>query len=179
MYKSLSTFDLSAAEFDYLDFSQENDAPLEPDEQPEWKRPQPKIDLSQIDTNNPESFLQMSKKGKTLMMFVSVSGNPDQKELEDLTQLWQTGLMNAHVDCQRLERFSRSLHLSEEIFETKDVLLVLQFIVDSNRAIFMFKDGSKAWEAKNFLLKQDRCREVTIEGKSYPGEKYRQEKTEL
>jgi len=33
----------------------------------------------------------------------------------------------------------------------------------------MLKDGSKAWEIKNFLVQQDRCEVVTIEGKDYYG----------
>ena len=33
----------------------------------------------------------------------------------------------------------------------------------------MIKDGAKAWEIKDFLVTQDRCEEVTIEGKNYPG----------
>lgn len=33
----------------------------------------------------------------------------------------------------------------------------------------MFKDGSKAWDAKDFLVDQNRCEEVSIENKSYPG----------
>jgi len=41
--------------------------------------------------------------------------------------------------------------------------------VSDNRVIFMLKDGGMAWEIKDFLVKQDRCEEVTIEGKSYPG----------
>ena len=32
-----------------------------------------------------------------------------------------------------------------------------------------FKDGSIAWEAKDFLIEQERCLEVTIEQKSYHG----------
>jgi hypothetical protein len=42
-------------------------------------------------------------------------------------------------------------------------------MVDDNRAIFMFKDGSQAWEAKDFLVEQERCEGVTIENKVYPG----------
>jgi hypothetical protein len=42
-------------------------------------------------------------------------------------------------------------------------------MVDDNRAIFMFRDGSQAWEAKNFLVDQERCFSVTIENKVYPG----------
>ena len=42
-------------------------------------------------------------------------------------------------------------------------------MVDDNRAIFMFRDGSQAWEAKNFLIEQERCESVTVENKVYPG----------
>lgn len=56
-------------------FVQEKDEPLEEDELPEWKKQPPKIDMSKMDPNNPEAILQMSKKGRTLMMFVSVTGN--------------------------------------------------------------------------------------------------------
>ena len=33
----------------------------------------------------------------------------------------------------------------------------------------MLKDGSKAWEIKDFLVSQERCELVTIEGKDYYG----------
>jgi hypothetical protein len=46
---------------------------------------------------------------------------------------------------------------------------VHRYVVGENRVIFMLKDGAMAWEVKDFLVKQDRCEEVTIEGKSYPG----------
>lgn len=42
-------------------------------------------------------------------------------------------------------------------------------MIDDNRAIFMFKDGSQAWEAKDFLIQQDRCESVSLENKVYPG----------
>lgn len=42
-------------------------------------------------------------------------------------------------------------------------------MIDTNRAIFMFKDGSQAWDAKDFLIQQDECESVTIESKVYPG----------
>lgn len=42
-------------------------------------------------------------------------------------------------------------------------------MVDDNRAIFMYKDGAQAWEAKNYLVEQDRCLSVTVENKVYPG----------
>lgn len=52
-----------------------DDEELPEDELPEWKREPPKVDLSQLDPNNPELMLQASKKGRTLMMFATVSGS--------------------------------------------------------------------------------------------------------
>lgn len=128
----------------YDQWEDAEDEPLEEDELPEWKRPQPKIDLSQLNPNDPEGMLKMSKQGRTLMMFATVSGNPSEKETETITQLWQSSLFNAHYDVQR-------------------------YVVGSNRALFLLKDGAKAWEVKDFLVKQERCEVVTIEGKDYPG----------
>ena len=45
----------------------------------------------------------------------------------------------------------------------------LRFVVGSNRAIFMLRDGSYAWEIKDFLVGQERCSDVTVEGQVFPG----------
>merc|ERR1712088_920684 len=66
------------------------------------------------------------------------------QEAETITSIWQTGLYNSHIHCDR-------------------------YPLDDNRFIFMFKDGSVAWEAKDFLIEQERCLEVTIEQKVYHG----------
>lgn len=44
-----------------------------------------------------------------------------------------------------------------------------RFVVGSNRAIFMLRDGSYAWEIKDFLTLQERCEDVTVEGQVFPG----------
>ncbi|GAB1603973.1 LDLR chaperone boca-like [Argonauta hians] len=123
---------------------EEGDEELEPDELPEWKREAPAVDFSKYDASKPEELIKMSKKGKTLMMFVSVSGNPSRPETEKITSLWQSSLYNANIDITR-------------------------YLISDNRAIFMLSDGSKAWEIKNFLVTQDRCLSVTIENQDYPG----------
>ncbi len=54
---------------------EEDDEPLPVDELPEWdpRRPQPQFDLNDMKQfKNPEEFLKVSKKGKTLMIFVKV-----------------------------------------------------------------------------------------------------------
>lgn len=127
-----------------LDQWEEDEEPLEADELPEHLRPQPKLDFSNLDTKNPEDLLKVSKKGRTLMTFVSVTGNPTRDEAEEITKLWQTSLWNNHIQAER-------------------------YMVDDNRAIFLFKDGAQAWEAKDFLVDQERCKGVTIENKEYPG----------
>ncbi|XP_026479057.1 LDLR chaperone boca-like [Ctenocephalides felis] len=136
-----------------LDQWEEDEEPLPEDELPEHLRPDPKIDISNIDMSNPENILKASKKGKTLMAFVQVSGNPTQEEAETITKLWQGSLWNSHIQAER-------------------------YMVSDDRAIFMFKDGSQAWPAKDFLVEQERCKDVTIENKIYPG-KYSSTKEEL
>ncbi|TRY90283.1 hypothetical protein DNTS_025664 [Danionella cerebrum] len=122
----------------------EKDDDIEEGDLPEHKRSPPPIDFSKIDPSKPEELLKMSKKGKTLMVFASVSGDPSEKETEEITSLWQGSLFNANYDIQR-------------------------FVVGSNRVIFMLRDGSYAWEVKDFLVSQERCEDVTVEGQVFPG----------
>lgn len=42
-------------------------------------------------------------------------------------------------------------------------------MVDDDRAIFMLKDGAYAWHIKEFLIKQERCLDVTIDNEVFPG----------
>lgn len=56
-----------------------------------------------MDPSKPQDLLKMSKKGKTVMVFASVSGNPTEKETEEVTSLWQSSLFNANFDVQRYE----------------------------------------------------------------------------
>ncbi|KAM7015547.1 LRP chaperone MESD [Tautogolabrus adspersus] len=122
----------------------EMDDDIEEGDLPEHKRSPPPIDFSKVDPSKPEELLKMSKKGRTLMVFATVSGDPTEKETEEITGLWQGSLFNANFDIQR-------------------------FVVGSNRVIFMLRDGSMAWEVKDFLTAQERCLEVTVEGQVFPG----------
>ncbi|XP_056427960.1 LRP chaperone MESD [Hyla sarda] len=122
----------------------EEDDDIEEGDLPEHKRKPAPVDFSKLDPSKPESILQMTKKGKTIMIFATVSGNPTEKETEEITSLWQGSLFNANYDIQR-------------------------FIVGANRVIFMLRDGAYSWEVKDFLVNQDRCADVTLEGQVYPG----------
>lgn len=122
----------------------QEDDDIEEGDLPEHKRSPPPIDFSKMDPSKPQELLKMSKKGKTLMVFATVSGEPTEKETEELTGLWQGSLFNANYDIQR-------------------------FVVGSNRVIFMLRDGSYAWEVKDFLISQERCADVTVEGQVFPG----------
>ncbi|XP_048471672.1 LRP chaperone MESD [Rhincodon typus] len=136
-----------------LVFMQKDDD-IEEGDLPEHKRTSPPIDFSKIDPSNPENLLKATKKGKTLMIFVTVSGNPTEKDTEEITSLWQGSLYNANYDVQR-------------------------FVVGSDRAIFMLRDGSYAWEIKDFLINQERCVDVTVEGQTYPGKAAEKKKNEI
>lgn len=53
-------------------------------------------------------------------------------------------------------------------------------MIEDNRAIFTFQDGSDAWEAKDFLLKQEEVSNILLEGQSYNGKAKRNSpKTDL
>ncbi|XP_049897518.1 LRP chaperone MESD [Epinephelus moara] len=128
----------------------EEDDDIEEGDLPEHRRSPPPIDFTKVDPSKPEELLKMSKKGKTLMVFATVSGDPTEKETEEITGLWQGSLFNANFDIQR-------------------------FVVGSNRVIFMLRDGSLAWEVKDFLVAQERCIDVTVEGQVFPGKAAKKE----
>ncbi|XP_066149532.1 LDLR chaperone boca [Euwallacea fornicatus] len=130
-----------------LDQWEEDEEPLEPDELPEHLKPLPSIDLTKVKQDDPESLLQVTKKGRTLMTFVQVAGNPGREVTETVTKLWQSSLWNNHIQAER-------------------------YLVDDNRAIFLYKDGSQAWIAKDFLVEQPECESVTIESKVYQGKNH-------
>lgn len=81
-------------------YSQKDDD-IEEGDLPEHRRTSPSIDFSKVDPSKPEELLKMSKKGKTVMVFATVSGNPTEKETEEITSLWQGSLFNANFDIQR------------------------------------------------------------------------------
>lgn len=42
----------------------------------------------------------------------------------------------------------------------------------------MLRDGSMAWEIKDFLTSQERCADVTVEGQVFPGKAAKKEDAE-
>lgn len=127
-----------------LDQWEEEEEPLPEDELPEHLRPQPKLHFDPSNIGDPEELLKMSKKGRTLMMFVQVKEELSPEQAEDVTKLWQGSLYNNHIQAER-------------------------YMVDQRRAIFMFKDGAQAWEAKDFLIEQQELKECSMENKVYHG----------
>lgn len=53
-----------------------------------------------MDLSDPQTMMKMSKKGKTVMMFVRVNGAPGKEETEEISSIWQTGLYNNHIQVQ-------------------------------------------------------------------------------
>jgi len=64
---------------------------------------------------------------------------------------------------------NKSLSFSCIAFSICVYIVIGRYVVGSNRVLLMLKDGSQAWDVKDFLVQQDRCEVVTIEGKDYPG----------
>merc|ERR1712029_1142121 len=89
-------------------------------------------------------MLSASKKGKTIMLFAKINKFKDKHETEEISSIWHTGLYNAHIHGER-------------------------FLVEDSRVMFSFKDGSYAWEAKDFLIEQERVEDVQLEGQTYKG----------
>lgn len=71
------------------------------DELPEHLRPQPKINFDPSNIGDPEELLKLSKKGRTLMMFVQVKDELSSSEAEEVTKLWQSSLYNSHIQAER------------------------------------------------------------------------------
>ena len=131
------------------------------DEEPLNKRPP--IPIPPLDPNvlghesSTDEYLKLSKKGQSVMMFVSVK-SPEGKTTKDFTEkisaLWTSNFYNNHIDAQN-------------------------FVVDDDRILFLFKDGSQAWDARDYLLKRPECAEVSLEGRTQPGLAARSSKQEL
>lgn len=121
--------------------------------------------------NDPEQILKLSKKGKTLMMFVHVAEGTPREETEEITKLWQTGLWNSHIQAERsILKLSKLLYSSGFLSILPFNLFVFcRYLIQDDRAIFLFKDGAQAWDAKNYLVEQEKCAQVVIESKAYPG----------
>lgn len=136
-----------------LDQWEENEEPLPPDELPEHLRPSPKIDLSQIDVSNPDNVLKMTKRGKGVMMFVDVDKDISTDQADIVMRIWQSSLQNNHIIAER-------------------------YPIDPKRSVFLFREGSQAIDAKNYLLEQPELSHVTLEGQTYYRDKRKNEEEE-
>lgn len=54
-----------------------------------------------LNGKNPEKLMKMTKKGQTMMMFATVSGNPTKRETDEITQIWWAALKNALYDVSK------------------------------------------------------------------------------
>lgn len=59
------------------------------------------IFLFQMDLTNPDNVLKMTKKGRSLMMFVDVNPEISQEEANNVLSIWQTSLQNNHIVAER------------------------------------------------------------------------------
>ncbi|XP_043288100.1 LDLR chaperone boca [Venturia canescens] len=142
-WKDKDILDMTDADMErLLDQWEEGDDPLEPDELPEHLRPAPKIDMTQLDTSDPDNILRMTKQGKGVMMFVDVIPEKTPEEAEVIMKIWQGSLMNNHIIAER-------------------------YPIDQKRSVFLFREGSQAVDAKQYLLEQPECKHITLEGQTF------------
>lgn len=52
-------------------------------------------------SGDPIALMKAAKKGKVLMLFVTVAGKPSRKDTEQITSRWQTSLFNAQFQVER------------------------------------------------------------------------------
>ncbi|XP_064645298.1 LDLR chaperone boca-like [Lineus longissimus] len=154
-FKKKKVYDYDDADIErlYDQWEDNDDVKLPEDEQPDFKKEVPQPDINTIDFSNPENIMKATKKGKTLMMFANMVGNPSKRETERISGLWQSSLHNGGIEVQR-------------------------YVIEPSKVLFVFNDGSLAWEAKDFLITQETCKEVTIEQKAYIGKGGEKEKAE-
>jgi len=86
----------------------------------------------------------LEEKGKTVMLFAKINKFKNRQVTEEVSSLWQTAMYNAHIQGER-------------------------FMIEDNRVMFMFRDGGYAWEAKDYLIEQERVEDVQLEQKTYKG----------
>ena len=66
------------------------------------RKPGPKVVFDpSMAKDDPMALLKMAKKGKTIMMFVSIAGNPTRQQAEQITGRWQGSLFNAQFQVDR------------------------------------------------------------------------------
>lgn len=94
--------------------------------------------------DDPIALMKLSKKGKVVMLFATVAGNPTKTETEQISGRWQSSLFNAQFQIER-------------------------YLVADNRVLLMIKDGSLAWDIKDFLITQPDCELVEFENQQFPG----------
>lgn len=47
---------------------------------------------------------------------------------------------------------------------------MFRHVIDDDRILLVLTDGSQAFEIKDFLVQQERCKDVTIDNRNYPGQ---------
>lgn len=124
----------------------EDDEPIPSDELPDGhpKKPAPRLDLTNLDLSSPDELMKASKRGKTVMMFVRIYGVSGKEEADQLSSVWQVGLQNNHIQAER-------------------------FSIEEDRVLFMFREGSQAWEAKDYIIELEQCEDVMLEQQTYLG----------
>ncbi|UJR13637.1 hypothetical protein I4U23_000650 [Adineta vaga] len=110
------------------------------DEEAEWKY----RNKEPLVGTDPDKLFARMKRGQATLIVAIVTGNPTKRETEEIASIWWMALRNALYDVHK-------------------------FVVDNKQIVFGIDDGSRAYEIKDYLIKQRRCFEVTIDKQVFPG----------
>jgi len=126
---------MTKADWDRLE--QEAEGPGEP-----FKMPEPPNVA--FDPQNPQAFMEASKKGKPAMMFATLNKIKDEK----------TGKMRERdkPETEEVAFRHKSLMQSGHLDATP-------YVIDPNKILWTVHDGSKGFEVKNFLMLQEEVEE--------------------
>ena len=80
---------------------EQGEEPIPEDELPDWDPKKPKEFLDPTTFKDPQDYIKASKRGQMGLLFVQVDQDLSRTEIEELTSIWQTGLMNNHIHSER------------------------------------------------------------------------------
>lgn len=115
--------------------------------------------------SNPDEMLKMTKKGKSVMMFVDVKKDLPVEEADSILKFWHQSLRNNHLIAERYS-YCNIVFEKYSLFQT---FFICRYPIEDRRAIYMFTEGSQAIDAKNYLIDQPELSHITLEGQTFNG----------
>ncbi len=107
---------------------------------------------------------------------VQVDSDKTLKEIEELTSIWQTGLLNNHIEATKY-----TVEETQTLFAFPVCAMTIIGTGTGTKHFnsLFFQTGSQAYEARDFLLEQEGVEAVTIDSVTKYGRYSKKGKEEL